>query len=406
MKAVHAVLLLTLFCVASAAVGRAQVLIGSTENDGAGHIDLVEIDPASGAITATVGCFSVGSAAQFSGLTYHTPSGRFILISGGSGVTPQIAILDPATMSATIVPITGLPPGLPDAAGLEFWDAQGRLMITAGTGFIEGSVAEIDLAGNVINGPVDLAVGDRDYLGESATGQLIAIDYNEFSNQAAYDVEDPFGALTVTSLNVSPGVNSGVFGSAFSPTTGDHLALAGGLQLLRVEPTGYVAIGSGFAWPERILGLAFADPQVTFASNYCTAGTSASGCQATLSTSGTPSSSAASGFTVTAANIEGNKDGLFFFGTNGRQAQPWGNGTSFQCVAPPVKRLGLVPTSGTNGLCDGIKSQDFNAAWAATPAKNPGPGALVQAQLWYRDLWNTSNQKTSLSDAIEFCVHP
>ena len=69
---------------------------------------------------------------------------------------------------------------------------------------------------------------------------------------------------------------------------------------------------------------------------YCTAGTSASGCQASVSAAGTPSSSAPSGFVLSASGVEGNKDGLFFFGTSGRQATPWGNGTSYQCVVPPV----------------------------------------------------------------------
>ena len=36
-----------------------------------------------------------------------------------------------------------------------------------------------------------------------------------------------------------------------------------------------------------------------------------------------------------AAGVEGAKDGLFFFGTNGQQANAWGNGTSFQCVVSP-----------------------------------------------------------------------
>ena len=35
-----------------------------------------------------------------------------------------------------------------------------------------------------------------------------------------------------------------------------------------------------------------------------------------------------------------------------------------------------------------------------------GAGAIVQAQLWYRDPVNTSNQTTSLSDALEFAVCP
>ena len=140
--------------------------------------------------------------------------------------------------------------------------------------------------------------------------------------------------------------------------------------------------------------------------SYCTAGTSASGCAATIGASGTPSATASSGFSLTATGVEGGKDGLFFFGTNGRQANAWGTGSSFQCVVPPVKRAGLLSGTGTPGACDGVLGQDLNARWQSKPAQNPGPGAVVQAQLWYRDPLNTSNQTTSLSDAIEFCVAP
>ena len=143
--------------------------------------------------------------------------------------------------------------------------------------------------------------------------------------------------------------------------------------------------------------------------NYCTAGTSAIGCQAMISASGTPSASAASGFTITVAGLEGQKDGLIFFGSNGRQANPWGSGTSFQCVVPPVVRTPLITGTGTTGVCDGVYIKDLNAEWCSTcpfPAKNPGVGALVQAQGWYRDPQNTSNQTTSLSNAIEFSVCP
>jgi hypothetical protein len=142
---------------------------------------------------------------------------------------------------------------------------------------------------------------------------------------------------------------------------------------------------------------------------YCTAGTSASGCMASLSASGAASASASTGFDVIATGVEGAKDGLFFFGSNGRQASPWGNGTSLQCVVTPVKRGGLLTGTGTPGLCDGAFTQDLNARWCATcprPLHNPGAGAIVQAQLWYRDPFNTSNQTTSLSDAIEFLVAP
>jgi len=142
---------------------------------------------------------------------------------------------------------------------------------------------------------------------------------------------------------------------------------------------------------------------------YCSAGTSASGCRALLSASGEPSASLAGGFSLSADNVEGGKDGMFFFGTGGRQANPWGNGTSYQCVVPPVVRAGLLSGAGTSGLCDGSFSQDLNALWCPScpkPGKNPGAGAVVQAQLWYRDPQNTSNQTTSLPDAIEFSVAP
>jgi hypothetical protein len=142
---------------------------------------------------------------------------------------------------------------------------------------------------------------------------------------------------------------------------------------------------------------------------YCTAGSTASGCTATLTASGASSASASSGFILQAANAEGAKDGLFFFGTSGRQASAWGNGSSYQCVVPPVRRAGLLAASGTSGQCDGSFSQDLNALWCPTcplPLKNPGSGAVVQAQLWHRDPFNTSNQTTSLSNAVEFCVAP
>ena len=100
---------------------------------------------------------------------------------------------------------------------------------------------------------------------------------------------------------------------------------------------------------------------------------------------------------------------MVFYGTSGRQANTWGNGTSFQCVVPPILRMGLVSGSGSPNACNGVMIQDLNAQWCPTcpqKEKNPGAGALVNAQLWYRDPTNTSNQTTSLTHAIEFSVCP
>jgi hypothetical protein len=143
--------------------------------------------------------------------------------------------------------------------------------------------------------------------------------------------------------------------------------------------------------------------------SYCTAGTSASGCRATLSAAGVPSSSNGSGFTVTAANVEGAKAGVFFFGANGRQAAPWGGGTSFQCVLPPIARTGLLAGNGTPGACDGTYALDLNAVWCSSCPKawqNPQPGDVLQVQFWYRDPLNLFANSTSLSDALELMVSP
>lgn len=145
------------------------------------------------------------------------------------------------------------------------------------------------------------------------------------------------------------------------------------------------------------------------AATYCTAGTSASGCQASITASGTASATAASGFVVSASGVEGAMDGMFFYGTNGRQAVSWGNGTSYMCVAPPRRRAGLFTGSGTAGNCDGSFTQDLNARWCPSCPKwfhNPGAGTVLQAQLWYRDVQNTSSMTTSLSDAVEVLVCP
>ena len=153
-------------------------------------------------------------------------------------------------------------------------------------------------------------------------------------------------------------------------------------------------------------GFPFDDGYCPPAVSYCTAGTSASGCQAPISSIGTPSASAPNGFLLLASGVEGKKDGIFFFGTNGRQANSWGNGTSYQCVVPPVKRGSVLNGVGTAGICNGTFAFDLNAHWTAKPNANPGPGVLLQAQLWYRDPLNTSNQTTSLSDALEAGVCP
>jgi len=54
-------------------------------------------------------------------------------------------------------------------------------------------------------------------------------------------------------------------------------------------------------------------------------------------------------------------------------------------------------------------SRDLNASWCPTcpkPAQNPGVGAVVQLQAWYRDPMAAGVTNTAMSDAIEFTILP
>jgi hypothetical protein len=213
-----------------------------------------------------------------------------------------------------------------------------------------------------------------------------------FVSGTAYHFDASTGAQ-LAELIPSDGAASDLFGSSVALACGSAVVGSPG------QDEGGLEVGAAYLFAAGAAG-----PQV-----YCTAGASGSGCSAGISAAGSASASSASGFTLAALSVEGDKDGLFFFGTRGRQANPWGNGSSYQCLVPPVKRGGLLAGVGTSGACDGSFFQDLNALWCAScpkPLKNPGAGSVVQAQLWYRDPFSSSNRTSSLSNAIEFCVAP
>jgi hypothetical protein len=325
-----------------------------------------------------------------------------------------------------------------------FWDGSALVYSWDGTAAVQlyevaGVGMGYNLLGDRIDGGFDL---DGDGRGDFLVGDRYLSTIDVFSGVD--------GSLIHTLTGDGP---SGSFGSAhFTPdvdgdgvpdviagdTSVDAGALDGGRVYLYSGATGSLLRTMTYAKPTRRIGIdarwigdhdgdgvddfvvsgmggsGLGPPRGRFvivrgndlAATYCTAGVSASGCRAFLSGSGTASATAPSGFDLTASGVEGDKGGIFFFGTSGRQASPWGNGTSLQCVVPPVKRTPALIAAGTPGVCDGFFLLDLHARWTAQPKQNPGPGAVVQAQLWYRDPFNTSNQTTSLSSAIEFPVGP
>ena len=159
-----------------------------------------------------------------------------------------------------------------------------------------------------------------------------------------------------------------------------------------LDPDGTIADMGAFPYDPNYC------PPVT---NYCTAGTTGNGCIATISAIGTASATASSGFQVAVDNVEGQKLGIIFWGPTS-QAAPWGAGSSYLCVAAPVKRTGNQASGGTAGLCDGSFALDFNAWMAANPTKAPGMGEVVYMQAWFRD--PPSPKTTSLSDGLRFVM--
>ncbi|MCK6447324.1 MAG: VCBS repeat-containing protein [Planctomycetes bacterium] len=139
---------------------------------------------------------------------------------------------------------------------------------------------------------------------------------------------------------------------------------------------------------------------------YCVAKLTSNGCTPAIASSGVPSVSAGSGFTVSASQTLNNKNGLLFYGTHGRAALPFQGGTL--CVKTPIKRT-AVQSSGGNpppNDCSGSFALDFNAYVALGTDPALVGGALVDAQYWFRDPGFTPPDNTGLSNALEFTLAP
>jgi hypothetical protein len=142
---------------------------------------------------------------------------------------------------------------------------------------------------------------------------------------------------------------------------------------------------------------------------YCTSGTSSLGCVPGISGTGTASASAASGFTIGVANLPGQRQGLIFYGVDNTGFTPtvWGAGPSFFCVKSPTQRTPPSSSGGTDNVCNGSLSIDWNAFRAANPTALGVPfasGDLVYAQCWYRD--PPASKSTGFTNALQFVVAP
>lgn len=142
--------------------------------------------------------------------------------------------------------------------------------------------------------------------------------------------------------------------------------------------------------------------------SYCTSSTTSNGCAPSISGIGTPSATASSGFTIRVDGVEGQKQGLLFYGISGQQAVPWASAsTSFLCVKSPTQRLSAQFTGGTLFQCNGLLSEDWHSFMASHPSALGSPrtiGASFDAQGWFRD--PPASKTTNLSDGLHFTLAP
>jgi hypothetical protein len=137
--------------------------------------------------------------------------------------------------------------------------------------------------------------------------------------------------------------------------------------------------------------------------SYCTSSTTTHGCTPVMAGTGGPSASQSSGFNITVTGVEGQKNGLIFYGTS-PTAVAWAIGSySYVCVAPPVQRTAITNSGGTLGVCDGVLTLDFNSFMAANPTAYGNPfmaGEAFYAQGWFRDPGAVKG--TNLSNGLQF----
>ena len=134
--------------------------------------------------------------------------------------------------------------------------------------------------------------------------------------------------------------------------------------------------------------------------SYCTAKTTSGGCTPNLTSSGTPSASAGSGFVVSSPSVQPGVVGIFFYGQSGMLSAPFQGG--FLCVNPPLLRTPMQ-SSGAAGACAGLFSIDFNTYTASGVDPSLVQGSTVFIQNWFRDPPEPISG-SGLSNALTFTI--
>ncbi len=295
-----------------------------------------------------------------------------------------------------------------DSTGrLVFADAQTRQLRVSVSG--ESPTLIATLPSGSTPGSVAIAPDDRIFVADSngrifvyaANGTLLNGSFANFSARVSieFGAGGPWG-FELYALNISSGALSRVAANGVATQIGS--GFASGFTDLAVGPDKRLYVGRFNA--SQVLAIGASDWI-----NYCTAGTTTNGCSPSVQlASGTPSASGAGSAIVSALQVEGSRQGLFFFGL-APAALPWSaTSSSLLCVKTPTQRAPVTNSGGAPSSCEGVLSTDLNALIFAGGGSLAGQslsaGSKVYAQAWFRD--PPAARSTNLSDAIELTLHP
>ncbi len=341
-------------------------------------------------------------------LNGNIPGGLFHLQFDGQSWQPLVGGVDAPVAAAVVWDAPGsLPPGIYVGGrfitvqgnfvpGLALWDGATWHVVPAG-GFSQVYRLRVwdDGFGEALYAVTDAGLRRFDGTGWTALGANGSIlePYDDGSGPALYlsdrmrlrnGVQESFGAATVL---------------APYPYEARHWVDEHGLSQGLFFTGGFEALGGTPA-----VGFARYWSPCAQVRTYCTAKVNSLGCTPRVGSTGFPSASASTPFVVSVADVPSQKSGLFFFGVQGRIAQPFMGGTL--CVRAPVQRSPVGTSGGTLGPvdCSGVLALDFQPYLRGQHGSGLTFGDTVQGQWWYRD--PAASYSLGLSDALEFSVYP
>ena len=308
------------------------------------------------------------------------PFGSFAYVTNGTfNLGASISRVDPAQVNSTFHPGTGFKtiigldwpkPGSAFGNALFVGEYTDKLLYRVGS---SGNTTPFPNAGPAFGQiPEDLAFGTP----AGAFGDFLYVT-----------TADTRKVVRVSSAGVSVDFVTGL--QAMNGYNGDLAFTVDGEALLLADGNNLVVISK--------------EPWV---STYCVAKTTSCGTLPAISSTGMPSSTATSGFVVTATGTKAQKFGLLLYTDRGPASLPFQGGTLCLVSQNLRRSVAIGDSTGTPPACDGTMSIDMNAFAQDLLGGNPAAylkiaGTQINCQFWGRD---TLANGSLLSDALVYGI--